>query len=132
MVCLDTAFIIDCFRGQDRAKKKLMELMVAEETLVTTVITVAELYKGAFGHRKTTEKLQEINDIVDILYIFDTNLRAAKLYGYYYQYLKRKGRIVDDRDILIIATMMAYGEHRIVTRNRKHFETIPDIEVIDY
>lgn len=54
------------------------------------------------------------------------------MYGYYYQYLRSEGKMIDDRDILIIATMMAYGKHQIVTRNRRHFESIPDIEVIDY
>jgi predicted nucleic acid-binding protein len=132
MVCLDYSFIIDLFRGDKAAGNKLMDLMMAKETLVTTVIIIAELYKGAFGHARSSEKLQEIDTITNILHIFDTNIRAARIYGYYYQYLKSQGKMIDDRDILIIATMMAYGEHRIVTKNRKHFESIADIEVIDY
>jgi len=99
---------------------------------MTTIINVAELYKGAYGHRLQAEKVEEVNALTDILYILEMNVKAAKHYGYYYQNLKNKGAMIDDRDILIASIALSYGENRIVTRNVRHFERIEPVSVVSY
>jgi len=37
-----------------------------------------------------------------------------------------------DRDILIAAIFLSYGENKIITRDKKHFEQIEEIEVMSY
>lgn len=132
MVCLDTSFIADLFRKDKGAIKKLEELAEKNEKLVTTVVNVAELYKGAYGYYKREEKIKEVDELSQIIFVLEMSIRAAKNYGYYYQYLKRRGKMIDDRDIIIASIILSYGENKIVTRNIEHFERIEEIEVLGY
>ena len=132
MVCLDTSFIADLLRKDKKASEKLEEFVNENEKLMTTIINIAELYKGAYGHYKKEEKIKEVDEISQIIFVLDMNIRAAKNYGYFYQYLKKEGKLIDDRDILIASIILSYGENKIVTRNIKHFRRIKEIEVIEY
>ena len=132
MVCLDTSFIADLNRKDSGAIAKLKEFIENREKLVTTVINVAELYKGAYGHHNTERKLKEVDELIMILFVLVMNVRASKNYGYYYYYLKKSGKMIEDRDILIASIALSFGENRIVTRNIKHFQRIEEIEVVSY
>jgi tRNA(fMet)-specific endonuclease VapC len=132
LVCLDTSFIADLNRRDIGAIAKLKEFIENREKLVTTVINVAELYKGAYGHHNAERKLKEVDELILILFVLEMNVRASKNYGYFYHYLKKSGKIIEDRDILIASIALSFGENRIVTRNIKHFERIEEIEVVSY
>ena len=71
------------------------------ERVATTVINMAELYRGSFHHPKTDEKLTEIEELKDLLMILDMRIESAKYYGKIYAQLKNKGKMANDRDILI-------------------------------
>ena len=103
-----------------------------EEHISTTVINIAELYRGAYLHKDKERKLREIKELETLLIILDMRIESAKIYGKLYSFLKEKGRITNDRDILIAAIFLSYGENRIVTRDRKHFQQIEGLHVISY
>jgi tRNA(fMet)-specific endonuclease VapC len=130
LVCLDTSFIADLNRKDKRALEKLKSF--AKERMTTTVINIGELYKGAYGHHNVEKKLKEVDDLIQILIVLEMNATASKTYGYYYQFLKRRGELIDERDILIASIAISFGEMRIVTRNVEHFRRIPEIEVMSY
>ena len=132
MVCLDTSFIADLLRKDRKTSEKLEEFINENEKLMTTIINIAELYKGAYGHHRKEEKIKEVDEISQIIFVLDMNIRAAKNYGYLYQCLKKKGKLIDDRDILIASIILSYGENKIVTKNTKHFKRIKEIEVMEY
>jgi predicted nucleic acid-binding protein len=132
LVGADTTFIIDLFKGSPKAAKLLEDLGKEGERISTTVINMAELYKGAFSHVKTEDKIKEIEDLEDLLVVFDMKIESAKLYGKIYAELKEKGKIARDRDMLISSIFLSFGEKRIVTRDETHFKEIESIEVITY
>ncbi len=84
MVGVDTTFLIDFFRNDSNAIKLLEELSKSKERIVTTVINMAELYKGAFLHSNTEKKLEEIKELKNLLIIFDMRIESAKYYGKIY------------------------------------------------
>lgn len=129
---MDTAFIIDLFRGNLKATKLLENMWKNGERISTTVINLAELYRGAFSHPKTNEKLREIEDLRDLLVVFDMKPESAKLYGRIYTELKKKGKIAKDRDIIISSIFLSFGERRIITRDEKHFRDIEGVQVVKY
>ena len=43
---------------------------------------------------------------------------SAKIYGKLYSFLKEKGKIAKDREILIAAIFLSYGENKIITRDK--------------
>jgi predicted nucleic acid-binding protein len=132
LVGVDTTFLIDLFRNDEKALKTLEELSLSGERISTTVINMAELYRGAFLHTKTEEKIAEIEELKDLLIILDMRIESAKYYGKIYAKLKDKGRVAKDRDILIASIFLSFGERKIVTRDKRHFDEIEGIEVISY
>ncbi len=58
------------------------------------------------------------------------NTKAAKLSAKIYQQLKVQNKLVDIPDILIAGTAMSHNLP-LATLNRKHFERINDLRVID-
>ncbi|MFH1773568.1 MAG: type II toxin-antitoxin system VapC family toxin [Methanobacteriota archaeon] len=132
MTGVDTTFIIDLFRGSLKATKLLEDLWEKGERVSTTVINLAELYRGAFSHSRADEKLREIEDMKDLLVVLDMKAESAKLYGRIYAELKKKGKIAKDRDIVISSIFLSFGERKIITRDEKHFRDIGGIEVVAY
>ena len=132
MVGVDTTFLIDLFRNDEKAIDVLEELSRSGERVATTVINMAELYRGAFLHPKTDEKLAEIEELKDLLVVLDMRVESAKYYGKIYAQLKNKGKMAKDRDILIASIFLSFGERKIVTRDKKHFGEIEEIGVITY
>lgn len=65
MVCLDTSFIADPNRKDAGAITKLREFIKKREKLVTTVINVAELYKGVYGYYNP-ENIANIIPMIEI------------------------------------------------------------------
>ena len=129
---MDTTFLIDLFRGDKKALVLMEKPSREEEHISTTVINIAELYRGAYLHKDKERKLREIKELETLLIILDMRIESAKIYGKLYSFLKEKGRITNDRDILIAAIFLSYGENRIVTRDRKHFQQIEGLHVISY
>lgn len=132
MVRVDTAFIIDLFRGDEQAIKLLEDLWEKGERVSTTVINLAELYSGAFSHSMADKKIREIEELKDLLVVRDMKPESSKLYGKIYAELKKKGRMAKDRDILVSAIFLSFGEKGIVTRDKEHFRNISDVEVVQY
>jgi len=129
---VDTTFLIDLFRGDRKALLLMEKLGREKEHISTTVINIAELYRGAYLHKDTEKKLREIEELENLLIILDMRRESAKIYGKLYSFLKEKGKIAKDRDILIAAIFLSYGENKIITRDKKHFEQIKELHVISY
>jgi len=132
LVGVDTTFLIDLFKNDERAIKAIEELRNDNEIITTTVINMAELYRGAFLHSNPEKKISEIEELKDLLVIFDMGIESAKYYGKIYADLRSKGKIAKDRDILIASIFLLFGERKIITRDKKHFSEIEGVEVITY
>jgi predicted nucleic acid-binding protein len=64
--------------------------------------------------------------------ILDLTQTAAEKAAEIYDFLVQKGQPIDDNNILIAGIMRSTNMNIIITRNVKHFQTIPDITVIPY
>jgi tRNA(fMet)-specific endonuclease VapC len=132
MVCLDTTFFADLFRKNPAAENKLIELIDKNQSLSTTVMTIAELYYGAYKSKNKTEEKTKIKQILNNFTILEMNEQGAEKFGEILSTLERTDQIIPDRDILIAAISISKKETTIVTRNIKDFERIPGITVIKY
>jgi tRNA(fMet)-specific endonuclease VapC len=132
MVCLDTTFFADLFRKNPAAEKKLYELANKTQTISTTVMTIAELYYGAYKSKNIIDEIRNIASVLDSFLILEMNQEGAKMFGEILSTLEKKGQTIPDRDILIGAISLSKGEKTIVTRNAKDFARIPGLEVITY
>jgi len=132
MVCCDTTFIVDLIRKENRAVNKLRELMEREENLFITVITVAELYYGAYKSKNVKEELSKVDEIMRSFLILEMDEISAKEYGSMRASLEKEGINIPERDLLIAAISCSHGERVLLTRNKRDFERIPNITVVVY
>src|SRR5208283_3329047 len=132
MVCLDTTFFADLFRKNPAAEKKLYELANETEIVSTTVMTIAELYYGAYKSKNVSDEMRNVASVSKNFVILEINQEGAKMFGEILSTLEKKGQTIPDRDILIGAISLSKGEKTIVTRNGKDFARIPGLTVITY
>jgi predicted nucleic acid-binding protein len=132
VVCLDTTFFADLFRKNIAAEKKLLELANETQTVSTTVMTIAELYYGAFKSKNITNEMKNVASVLNTFLILEMNPEGAKMFGEILSTLEKKGQLISDRDILIGAISLSKGETTIITRNAKDFARIPGLKVITY
>ena len=132
MVCLDTTFFADLFRKNPAAEKKLYELANETESLSTTVMTIAELYYGAYKSKNIIDEMKNVESVLNNFQILEMNPEGAKKFGEILSLMEKKGQTIPDRDILIGAISLSKGEQIIITRNAKDFARIPGLKVITY
>ena len=130
MVCLDTGFLIDWLRGNERAKRKHIEILEGREQLTTSIITAYELEKGASFSNNPAKDLNVVHDLLSELLILELNMPSVDLASKLYSDLSAKGKLVGEFDILIAATCIAAGE-TLVTNDRD-FDQITKLAKLYY
>ena len=123
---LDSDIVIEILRGNETVINKMESL--PQETLINiTGLTVYELYKGVLyiGAKKLETDLEKFLQSVEVLQLDSYIERKA---GEIYAYLKKKGEIISDADILIAATVLV-NESVLVTNNEEHFKRIKGLKI---
>jgi len=116
----DTCFIIDFLKGRDEAVR--LFTTIKDEPYCVSSITIFEL---AFGYSS------DIDEISNHFLSLDVNPSIAKKAGEIAKELKEKGTPIESEDCFIAATALCENQI-LVTRNKKHFERIKDLEVLSY
>ncbi|MCA9813257.1 MAG: type II toxin-antitoxin system VapC family toxin [Nitrosarchaeum sp.] len=126
MVCLDSDFLIDLLRKNDAAITKLRYLTATNQKLCTTVVTVAELYKGAHKF-KNSDKISKIKLILDEIQILPFTTESAEKFGELFYHDEIKSNRPGDMDLLIASITLTSNE-TFLTRNMRHFSVIPNLK----
>src|SRR3989338_718630 len=98
---LDTSFVIDVLRKNDKALKKLEELEASDEVLSITAITIFELWHGLIRIRFQKEKENRLLETMRGLITLNLDFESAKEGGKMYGELKGKGIAIDAEDCMI-------------------------------
>jgi len=128
---LDTNILIELMDNNPYVISKL--LTTGFEKCCMSAISLHELYYGAFNANRKSEKnyLREvvrIRKLVEKIIVLELPGDAAKYYGNIKYALERKGKRVDEFD-MIIAGHALYEGLTVVTDNIKHFENMPDVRI---
>ncbi|CAI1492888.1 Ribonuclease VapC1 [Thermococcus nautili] len=113
---IDTSVLIDLYKA-----KKLEEYAGS----AISIVTLFEFVRGIPSERKRVavlkrlEKLFKVEPLDNVII-----LTASKIY----RYLKGKGKLIDDADIIIGATAIAKG-YTVWTTNIDHFERMREFGV---
>jgi tRNA(fMet)-specific endonuclease VapC len=129
MVCLETDFLIDLLRGRQEAVKKLEKLIQEEESLTVTSVSATELFVCGASDKRQTE-MPNVERIVNTLQLLDYDLLASKKAGELFGGgLSRKGQKIGDLDTITAGIALRHNQHRIITKNKKHFEKIHGLKL---
>ncbi len=121
---IDTSIFIEYLRSKDRRQSTLANLPV-DSVFYVSSITVFELYSGATDIRKR----QDVDALLQGVFILPLNAEIAKNAGLIYQDLRRRGSMIEVTDILIAATALA-NDLPVKTLNVGHFQRISDLVVL--
>lgn len=125
---LDTNICIYYIKGLYALKAKFKE--IGPENCFISEITLAELKFGvakSTAIEKNRQALEHFLSGVQILPIFP----ALDLYASEKALLQKSGKIIDDFDLLIGTTAVAF-DLIMVTNNTKHFNRIHNIKLEDW
>ncbi|MBI2575288.1 type II toxin-antitoxin system VapC family toxin [Candidatus Woesearchaeota archaeon] len=120
-VCVDTSVVIELLR---RSKAILTRLANVQRSPYIASVTVFELLL-----RKTN--IEPVNYFVSGVQILDFDAAAARTASEVAKKLKSRGVSVEIRDLFIAATAMS-NNCELATLNRKDFEKIEGLKLLDF
>ena len=121
-ICLDTDVCISIIRQQGYYKEILNKIFYLRTYI--TPITVFELLL------RTTNIYQIENFIMD-LNLLDFESRAARKASDVQKELKAEGKVIEIRDLFIGSIAIA-NNCTLATLNKKHFENIKGLKLLDF
>ncbi|MBI2056935.1 PIN domain-containing protein [Candidatus Pacearchaeota archaeon] len=117
MVCLETTFLIDFFRGNKEAIEKYKKIKESGKSLKVTAPSITEIISGASLNIKNEEKEKAI-EFFSNLEILELNKKSAILSGEVEAELILSGETIGIIDILIGSICLSNNE-TLLTRNKK-------------
>ncbi len=124
MIVADTDVLIDYLAGVQPVARQVLGY-VETERLKITAITVFELLSGASEGRRG-EMIRKLAGALDVLPLDrPASERAAAVR----RTLEQRGQPIGMGDSLIAGIALA-GGFPLFTRNRKHFERVPGLELV--
>ena len=133
MWVLDTNAVSDIMQHDPKTWKRLEEIQPAEVILCSPVgaeirYGLARLPEGSRRRQLLELEYRQIRDAANWV---DWNEAAADRFGAIKATLERAGAIIEDFDIAIAAVALELRAG-VATRNVRHFERIPGLEVEDW
>lgn len=129
-VLLDTDVFSFLMKGGERAKRYAPH--VQGKTISISFITVGELYAGAFKANWTQERLESLEERIRSAVVIPYDGEISKIYGKLKSRLKTPSgsdRVVGSNDLWIASCAVRHSL-KLITNNRKHFEDIPDLDIV--
>lgn len=123
---LDADWAIQALLGKPYAVSTLEKL--APEGIAISWITVGELYEGAFGFANPQQHLASFREFIRPLHTYGVNDAVMERFATIRSFLRRRGQIIPDFDILLAATALEY-QLTVLTFNHKHLSKIPDLRL---
>jgi tRNA(fMet)-specific endonuclease VapC len=127
MVCFDTDFLIAFLRNDHEAINKLEDLMIKHNTTATTtLVNAAELWKGVYHSKDKQKEISKVKWLLDSLELLTLDYESARIVGELDANAKKNP--IGESDLLI-ASIAIVNKQTLITRNKKHFAKIPDLQV---
>lgn len=125
---VDSDILIDALNG----RKDAIHLLDSHsnEHLGISIISLGELLDGAVGATNSEQQLFNTQGFLAPYPVIQLNAAIMLQFARLRVALRRSGQPIPDFDLLIASTALVHNL-TIMTRNRRHFERIPDIRFHD-
>ena len=128
---LDTSFLIDLMDGLPEAIEKLKQLGQLKENCFITTPTIFELWSGIVQSDKPEQEKGKVLDILESQLILNFDKPSAEEAGRIDGILIKEGNVIDPEDCMI-AGIAKINNEKVLTRNIKHFQKVPGIDLESY
>ena len=124
---IDTDWVVHHLNGVETIRMRLMDMK--SDGLGLSVISLAELYEGAYYSRDPEASLRQLTIFLYDISVLEINDEICKVFGQQRGYLRQHGLMVGDFDLLIAATCLYY-DLTLLTNNRRHFQRVENFKII--
>jgi len=121
---VDTDWIIDGLAGMPAALTWFDEHR--DEGLAVSIVTLGEVYEGAFISPDPEAHIASFQEFLALFTILPLTDAIVQHFARLRAMLRRQGNLIPDLDLLIAATAIEH-DLTFLTRNRRHFERIPEL-----
>lgn len=128
-ICLDTDFLVNFLRNKSE-EVKFVTNNEASKNLATTYINLFELYYGAYKSSEKQRNLKAISSLLNRINTLNFSEESVKRAGEVLVRLEKEGKPIEFRD-LFIGTIAFVSNYSVKTYNKKHFERIVGLEILD-
>ena len=129
MFLLDTDTVIYNLKGNVNVQKNLRQHI--NDAINLSVITLMELYYGAYKSQKISANLAKIKALEQSIETIPIGLESTEIFGLLKAQLEVSGNRLDDFDLIIASCAMAHNL-MLVTNNTKHFERIDGLKLANW
>jgi len=129
MYLLDTDTVIYSLKGQPDVVRNLA--LHADDPLGVSVITLMELYYGAFRSRQVAGNLAKVRALEKAVRVWDLQADAAEVFGALKPQLESDGARLDDFDLGIAACALVHNL-TLVSHNSAHFARVRGLRLDDW
>ena len=125
---LDTDWVIDHFNGIATITRRIEELRPLG--LALSVISLAELYEGVHYSRDPAQSRAVLSRFLSTVTVLPVDDVVCDVFGRERGKLRQRGTMIGDFDLLIAATCLRH-DLDIGTNNRRHFEMVEGLSIIE-
>ena len=127
MIMLDTNI---CIYILQKHPHHIREKFNAVESIHISSVVYAELRYGLeYGSKRLrAAREKQLNQFLALLTIHDWNKQAAEQYGKVNAFLREKGMMIGNMDMLIAAHALSL-KATLITNNSREFQRIPDLKL---
>ena len=129
MFLLDTNIIIYALKNHALVKKNLYKHL--NDPLSISVVTLMELYYGAYKSQKVEANLAKIKAIENSFEIIPLEKESVEIFGIYKAKLNQSGTPLDDFDLVLAVCALTHNLI-LVTNNTKHFRRIEELKIANW
>jgi len=129
MYLLDTDTIIYILKGNRVVENNLQRHY--HDPIKISVITLMELYYGAYKSQKVTSNLAKIKTLQNSLEIIPLGQEIGEIFGIQKANLEKRGTSLDDFDLILGCSALAHNL-TLVTNNSKHFKKIEGLKLTNW
>jgi tRNA(fMet)-specific endonuclease VapC len=126
---LDTDTVIYSLKGHPTVKVNLERHRQA--VLKISVVTLMELYYGAYKSQRVTSNLGKIKSIEEAIEIVSLGRESAEVFAMLKANLEKSGAPLDDFDLMLAACALVH-DLVLVTNNMKHFERVEGLRLANW
>jgi tRNA(fMet)-specific endonuclease VapC len=125
---LDTSVLVPLLRKEETALRNLSEAADRGTKVSTTVVSLCELYAGAYASEDPPKELRKVERLVSTLAILDLTQEASRKYGELLRSQPIRAQPIGDFDLLIAAIALS-NQESLVTRNPEHFGRVAGLSI---
>jgi predicted nucleic acid-binding protein len=123
---LDSDRIIDALHSRQDALDLIIDLVA--DGVAISVITVGELYEGAYRGPRIRGRLAELRQFVHRFPVLPVTESIIEVFAEHRAQLRAQGTMIADLDLMIASTALYHGLI-LVTRNLRHFDHVPGLRI---